>query len=196
MFKMGFVVQSLSRVWLFVTPWTAAHPVTPSFTISLSLLKRMSFESVMPSNHLFLCCPLLLLPSVFLSIRVFSSELALCIRWPKCWSFSFNISPSNPFRVDFLYNWLAWSCCPRVSVRVFSSSSLKAIIFRHSASFLWSNSHIHTWLLEKPQLWLYGPLSRKWNMWEQKQKTQSISGHEMSECILKSSYLTHDSYCV
>ena len=84
-------VQSLSHVWLFVTPWTAAHQASLSITNSHSLLKLMSIESVMPSNHLILCHPLLLLPSVFLSIRVFSNESVLCIRWPKFWSFSFNI---------------------------------------------------------------------------------------------------------
>ena len=89
------VVQLLSRVRLFVTPWTAAHQASLSFTISRSLLKLMSIESMMPSNHLILCHPLLLLPSVFPSISVFSNELAPCIRWPKYWSFSFSISPSN-----------------------------------------------------------------------------------------------------
>ena len=79
----------------FATPWTAAHQASLSFTISKSLLKLTSIESVLPSNHLILCRPLLLLPSIFPSIRVFSIQLALCIRWPKYWSFSFSISPSN-----------------------------------------------------------------------------------------------------
>ena len=101
-------VQSLSRVRLFATPWTAVHQAFPSITNSWSLLKLMSIESVMLSNHLILCLPLLLLPSIFPSIRVFSNESLLCIRWPKYWSFSFNISPSNeysgpiPFRMDWL----------------------------------------------------------------------------------------------
>ena len=90
-------VQSLSRVLFFVTPWTAACQASLSTTNSQSLPKLMSIESVMPSNHLILCHPLLLLPSIFPSIRVFSNELALCIRWPKYWSFSFNISPSNEY---------------------------------------------------------------------------------------------------
>ena len=89
------VVYLLSHVWLFATPWTAARQASLSFTISKSLLYLMSIESVTPSNHLILCCPLLLLPSIFPSIRVFSNESVLCIRWPKYWSFSFNISPSN-----------------------------------------------------------------------------------------------------
>ena len=101
-------VQKLSRVWLFVTPWTAACQASLSITNSWSLLKLMSIESVMPSNHLILCHPLLLLPSIFPSIRVFSNESALHMRWPKYWSFSFNISPSYeypgliPFRMDWL----------------------------------------------------------------------------------------------
>ena len=99
-------VQSLSRVQLFVTPWTAAHQASLSITNSRSLLKLMSIKSVMPSKHLFLCHPLLLLPSVSPSIRVFSNESVLCIRWPRYWSFSLNITPSNEysglisFRID------------------------------------------------------------------------------------------------
>ena len=102
------VVQSLSHVQLFVTSWTAACQASLSFPVSQNLLKLMSVESVMPSNHLVLCCPFLLLPSIFPSIRVFSNESALCIRWKKYWSFSFNISPSNEcsrlisFRMDWL----------------------------------------------------------------------------------------------
>ena len=88
-------VQSLSRVTLFLTPWTAAHQASLSFTISQSLLKLMFIELVMSPNHLILCCPLLLLPSIFPSIRVFSNQSILGIRWPKYWSFSFSISPSN-----------------------------------------------------------------------------------------------------
>ena len=102
------LVQLLSHVLLFVTPWTAAHQASLSITNPQSLLKLMSIESVMPSNHLILCHPLLLLPSIFPSIRVFTNESALRIRWPKYWSFSFNISPSNQysglisFRIDQL----------------------------------------------------------------------------------------------
>ena len=99
-------VQLLSHIQLFATPWTEAHQSSLSFTISQSLPKLMSVEPVMPSNHLILCCPLLLLPSIFPSIRVFFNELALRIRWPKYWNFSFCISPSNEysglifFRID------------------------------------------------------------------------------------------------
>ena len=102
------VVQSLSHVQLFATPWTTACQASLSITSSQSLPKLMSIESVMPSNHLILCRPFLLLPSIFPSIRVFSNESGLPIRWPKYWSFSFNISPSNEhlglisFRMDWL----------------------------------------------------------------------------------------------
>ena len=90
-------MQSLSCVWLFATPWTVAHQVPLSPAISWSLLKFISIELVMPSNHLILCCPLLLLPSIFSSIRGFSNELALHIRWPNYWNFSFSISLSNEY---------------------------------------------------------------------------------------------------
>ena len=101
-------VQSLSHVWLFATPWAAARQASLSITNSWSLLKAMSIESVMSSNHLIICCPLLLLPSIFLSNRVFSNKSVLHIRWPRYWSFSFNISPFNEhsglisFRMDLL----------------------------------------------------------------------------------------------
>ena len=100
-------VQSLSRVQLFATPRTVAHQAPLSFTISRSLLKLMSIESVMPSNHLILCCHLLLLPSVRPSIRVFSNESALQITWPKHWSFRFSISPSNEYSglISFGIDW-------------------------------------------------------------------------------------------
>ena len=108
------VVMLLSRVWLFVTPWTTALQASLSFTVSLSLLKLIPIESVMPSNDLILCCPLLFLPSIFPSIRVFSSESALHIRWPKHWSFRFSISPSNKYSGMISFSWLVWSpCSPR-----------------------------------------------------------------------------------
>ena len=101
-------VQSLSHVRLFATPWIAARQASLSITNSQSLPKPMSIVSVRPSNHLILCRPFLLLPSIFPSIRVFSNESALCIRWPKYWSFSFNISPSNehPGLISFRMDWL------------------------------------------------------------------------------------------
>ena len=102
------VVQLLSHVSLFVTPWTAALQASLSFTISWSLLKLMSIESVIPSNHLILCCPFLLLPSIFPRIRVFLNESALHIRWPNYWSFSFSISLSNEYSglISFRMDWL------------------------------------------------------------------------------------------
>ena len=100
-------IQLLSHIWLIVTPWTTACQASLSFTISQSLLKLMSIESVMPSSHLILYCPLLLLPSIFPSIRVFSNESALHIRWPKYWSFSFSISPSKEYSgfISFRIDW-------------------------------------------------------------------------------------------
>ena len=107
-FLMEVSVQSLSHIWLFATPWTAACQVSLSITNSQSLLKLMSIESVMPSKHLVLCHPLLLLPSIFPSIKVFSNQSVLHISWPKYWSFSFSISPSkeHPGLISFRMDWL------------------------------------------------------------------------------------------
>ena len=118
--------QSLSRVQLFVTPWTVARHASLSITNSWSLLKLMSIESVMPSNHLILCCHLLLLPSIFPSIRVFSNESALRIRWPNYWSFSFNISPSNEHlgMISFRMDWLDLLAVQGFS-RVFSNTTVQ-----------------------------------------------------------------------
>ena len=128
-------VQSLSRVQLFVTPWTAAHQASLSITNSRSSLKLMSIESVMPSNHLILCCPLLLLSSIFPSIRVFSNESVLCIRLPKYWSFSFNISPSNQYSglISFRMDWL-----DLLTVQ----GTLKSLLQHHSSkvSILWRSA--------------------------------------------------------
>ena len=105
---MSSSVQSLSHVQFFLTPWTAACQASLSITNSWSLLKLMPIESVMSSNHLIFCCPLLIPPSIFPSIGVFSNESALCIRWPKYWSFSFNISPSKEYSglISFRMDWL------------------------------------------------------------------------------------------
>ena len=102
------LVQLFSRVWLFVTPWAAAHQASLSFSISWILLKLMFIQSVTPSNPFILCHPRLLLHSIFPSIRVFSKELVLCIRWPKYWSFSFNISPSNDTEEWSPLEWTGW----------------------------------------------------------------------------------------
>ena len=105
-----FVIQLFSCVRFHATPWTVALPASQSFTISRSSLKLMSIESVMPSNRLILCCPLLLLPSIFPSIRVFSNEPVLYIRWPKDWNFSFSISPSNDYSglISFRIDWYTY----------------------------------------------------------------------------------------
>ena len=130
---MVVVVQSLSRVQLFVIPWTAAHQASPSITISWSLLKFMSIESVMPSNHLVLCHPFLLLPSIFPNIRVFSSELALHIRWPKYWSFSFGISPSSEYSglISFRIDWFDLLAVQRIRKSLLQHQSSKASVLQH-----------------------------------------------------------------
>ena len=140
-----FVVQSLSHVQLFVTPWTAAYQASLSITNFWSLLKLMSIKSVMPSNHLILCRPPLLLPSIFPSIRVFSNESVLHIRWPKYWSFSFNISPSNEYsgQISCRVNWLNLLAVQGTLKSLPQHHSSKASILRVSAFFK-SNSHIHT----------------------------------------------------
>ena len=145
------LVQLLSLAWLFATPWTAAHHPSLSITNSQSFLKLMSIESVMPSNHFILCHSLLLPPSVFPSIRVFSNESVLHIRWPKYWSFSFSISPSNeyPRLISFRIDCFDLLAIKGIS-RVLSSTTIWKHQFFGTQSSLWSNSHIHTWLLEKP----------------------------------------------
>ena len=132
------VVQSLSHVQLFATPWTAAHLTSLSFTISWSLFKLMSIESVMPSKHLLLCHHLLLLPSILPSTRVFSNESALCIRWPKYWSFSFNISPSNEYSglISFRINWFDLLAVQGTLKSLLQHHNSKASVLQHSAFFL------------------------------------------------------------
>ena len=126
------VVQLPSRVRLFATSWTAAHQPSLSLTISWSLPKFMSIESVMPSSHLILSCPLPLLPSVFPSIRLFSSESTLCIRWPKYWSFSFSISPSNEYSglISFMIGWFDLLAVQGTLKSLLQHHSLKASILR------------------------------------------------------------------
>ena len=145
-------VQALSQLQLFVIPWTAACQASLSITNSRSLLKLMSFESVMPSSHLILCCPLLLSPSIFPSIRVFSSESVLCIRWPKYWNFSFSISPSNEYSglIYFRMNWLDLLTVQGTLKSLFQHHSLKASILWYSAFFTVKLSHPNMRLLEKP----------------------------------------------
>ena len=126
-------------------PWTAACQTSLSFTISPSLLKPMSIELVRPFNHFILCCPLLLLPSIFPSVRVFSNESVLRIRWPKYWSFSFSINPSKEYS-----DWFPLGLTGLISLqskglsRVFSSTTVQKHHFFEAQPSLWSNSHIHT----------------------------------------------------
>ena len=133
-------IQSLSRVRFFTIPWTAACQASLSITNSRSLLKLMSIESVMPSNHLILCHPLLLLPSIFPSIRVFLNESALCIRWPRYWSFSFNISPSNEYSglISFRMDWLDLLPVQGTLKSLLQHHSSKASILQHSAFFMYN----------------------------------------------------------
>ena len=137
-------VQSLMRVQLFVTPWTAAHQASLFITNSWSLLKFMSIELVMPFNYLILCRPLLL-PSIFPRIRVFSNESALHIRWPKYWSFSFNISPSNEYSglISFRMDWFDLLAVQGTLKSLLQHHSSKASILCAQLSLL-SNFHIHT----------------------------------------------------
>ena len=138
-------VQSLSHVQLFVTPWTTAHQAFLSSTNSWSLLKLMSIESVMPSNHLILCHPLLLPPSIFPNIRVFSNESTLHIRWPKFWSFSFSIRPSNEYSglISYRMDWLALLAVQGTLKSVIQNQSLKASVLRCLAFFIVQLSHLY-----------------------------------------------------
>ena len=136
-------VQSLSRVQLFATPWTAAHQASLSITNFWNLLKLMSIESVIPSNHLFLCRPLLLPPSIFPSIRVFSNESVLHIRWKKYWSFSFSISPSNEYSglISFRMDWLDLLAVQGTLKSLLQHHHSKASILWRSAFFIVQLSH-------------------------------------------------------
>ena len=136
-------VQLLSRVQLFATPWTAARQASLSTTNSWNLLKLMSIDLVMPSNHLILCRPLLLLPSIFPSIRVFSNESALFIRWPKCWSFSFSISLSNDHSglISFRMDWLDFLAVQGTLKSLLQHHSSKASVLWRSAYFIVQFSH-------------------------------------------------------
>ena len=137
-------VQSLSRVQLVVTPWTAAHQVSLSFTISQNLLKLMSIELVMPSNHLIFCCPFLLPPSIFPSIRVFSRELVLCIRWPKYWSFSFASAFSMNIQGWFPLGWTGLIFLQSKTLKsLLQHHSSKASILQRSAFFMVQLSYPH-----------------------------------------------------
>ena len=146
--------RTLSHVRLFATPWIAAHQASLSITNSRSSLRLTSIESVMSSSHLILFHPLLLLPQIPPSNRVFSNESTLRMRWPKYWSFSFSIIPSKeiPGLISLQSKGLS---------RVFSNTTVQTHQFFGAQLSLGSKPHIHTWLLEKPQLWLDGPMLAK-----------------------------------
>ena len=137
------LVQLLSRVWLFATPWITAHQASLSLTNSWSPPKLMSIELVKPSSHLILCHPLLLLPPIPPSIRVFSNEATLCMRWPKYWSFSFSISPSNehPGLISFRRDWLDLLAVQGTLKSLLQHHSSKASVLRYSAFFTVQLSH-------------------------------------------------------
>ena len=139
------VLVVLSHVQLFVTPWTSSRQASLSITNSQSLLKLMSIKLLMPSNHLILCCPLLLLPSIFPCIRVFSNELLLHIRWPKYWSFIFSVSPYNEYSglISFRIDWFDRLAVQGTLKSLLQHHSSKALIFGHSVYFTESNCHIH-----------------------------------------------------
>ena len=155
------VVQLLNHVRLPVTLWTAAHQASLSITNSWSLLKFMSIALVIPSNHVILCCPLLLLLSIFPSIRVFSNELAIYIRWSKYWSFSFSISPSSehPGLISFRMDWLDLLAAQGTLKSLLQHHSSKASIPQHSAFFVVQISHLYMTIGKT--ITLFGPLSAK-----------------------------------
>ena len=139
------------EVWRAAVRGVAAHQASLSITNSQSLLKLMSIESVMPFNHLILCHPLLLPPSIFPSIRVFSNQSVLHVRWPKHWSFSFSISPSKEYSGLISFRMDCWiSLQPKGLSGVFSNTTVQKHQFFSAQLSLWSNSHIHTWPLEEP----------------------------------------------
>ena len=153
------VVQLPSHVQLFEPPWTAAHQASLSFNISWNLLKFISIDSVIPSNHLILCHPLLFLPSIFSSIRVFSNELALHIRWPKYWSFSFSISPCNEYSglISFKIDWLDLLDVQGTLKSLLHHYSLKAWILCGLAFFINQLSHPYmtTGITKALTIWIF-----------------------------------------
>ena len=154
--------QSLSHVGLFETPWIAACQASLSITNSRSSLKLTSIESVMPSSHLILCRPLLLLPLIPPSFRVFSNESTLRVRWPKYWSFSFSIIFPKKSQSWSPSEWTGWiSLQSKGLSRVFSNTTVQKHQFFCAQPSLQSNSHIHTWPQEKPSPWLDRPLLAK-----------------------------------
>ena len=162
---MRFISAIRSVAQLCLTLCDPMDCSTPGFPdlYHLSELAQTHVRWVMiPSNQLILYCPLLLLPSIFPGIRIFSNESALCIRWPKYWSFSFSKSPSNEYSglISFRMDWFELLASRGLS-KVFSNTTVQKYQFFYAQLSLWYNSHIRTWLLEKSQLWLYGPLLAK-----------------------------------
>ena len=157
------VVQLLRCVWPFATPRNATCQAFLSFTVSQSFLRLMFTESVIPTNHLILCHPLLLPPSIFLNIRVFSNELALRIRWPKFWSFSSSISPSNEYSglISFRINWFDLLAVQEILQSLLQHHNLKASVLQWSAFFMVQLSHPYMTIGEIITL-TNGPLSEKW----------------------------------
>ena len=155
------VIHSLTCAQFFVTPWTAACQVSLPFTNSQNLLKLMSTELMMPSNHFTLCCPILLLPRIFPSIRVFSNESALFIRWPKNWSFS--ISPSNEYSglISFRTDWFDLPAVQGTFSSLLQHNSSKASNLQHSAFFMVEFSHPHMATEKTIALTVHGPLLAK-----------------------------------
>ena len=153
-------VQSLSHAWLFVTPWTAARQASLSITISQSLLKPMSIESVMPSNHLILCRSHLLLPSILPSIRVFSKESVLHIRWPEDWSFSCSISPSSEYSglISFRMDWLDLLAVQGALKSLLQHRSWKASVLWRSAFFMERAMAPHSSTLAWKVPWMEEPV--------------------------------------
>ena len=157
-------VQSLSRVWLFATPWIAAHQASLSITNSQISLRLTPIESGMPSSHLILGCPLLLLPPIPPSIRVFSNESTLPLRWPKYWSFSFSIIPSKEYpELIFRMDWLDLLAV-QGTLKSLQHHSSKASILWHSAFFMVQLAHLYM-TTGKIIAWLYRPLLAKWYLW-------------------------------
>ena len=158
-------VQLLSRVRL-CDPMVCSTPGLPVHHCLLEFAQTHFHwidDAIQPSNHLILCCPLLLLPSIFPSIRVFSNESAPCTRWPTYWSFSFSTNPSNEYECWFHLGWTGWiSLQSKGLSKVFFNTTVQKHQFFGAQPSLWFNSHICTWPLEKPWLWLDGPLSAKW----------------------------------
>ena len=175
-----------------MTPWTAACQASLSSTITQSLFKLMSIESMMPSNHRILCCHLLLLPLTFPSTGVFSKESALCIRWPKYCCFSFSISPFIEYLglISFKIDWFDLLAVQETLQGLLQHKVWKHWFFSAQPS-LWSDSHI-PWRLEKPELWLYRPLWARWENWGSESGTAKIMYAELG---LTTSNSVTFSYC-